>query len=313
MNKRERNKNNRKRAYVEFRCYKDDNPFEKKKHIKINPYGIGIACLVTLGIGAGIVLNHNSPKGSVKEVKTITIDEDLISTDNSVLETNDNIEDIMASIEKNDIEDKKTEVLNDYEKCETVSEMIERGEELESLNLTKNDKIYKNCKASPEMQHFMYEQANINDLPFDLLLAITHTESRGNFNSGGVTSPTNSDGSHDLGYTQQNSKSSVTDFAKKYGLSYDEAYDLVLNNDYVNVCAAVSILKNIEDQYNKYNAYEYAGCYNGWVNWKNNSTSQTYVYDIFAPAYDNIYTEHHSVEEVKTNTSSDATNKLLVK
>lgn len=203
--------------------------------------------------------------------------------------------------------EKKKRVLNNYKKCETLDDILSRQKELESLNLTDDDKIYKDCNASAEIQHFIYEQSITNNVPFDYLMAIGDVETRSMFNANGVASYNPSSNTYDLGYTQQNSGASLPVFAEKYNVSYEEAWDLLLNNDYANVCAAFLVIDEIDKCHAEFDPYEYAGCYNGWLGWKNYSSSQKYVYNYFTKAYNESYTEHHNIENVKINTDKAKT------
>lgn len=197
----------------------------------------------------------------------------------------------------------KEKVLNNFYECDSIEKIYKRQSELENLNLTDEDKIYKNCKLSAPLQHFIYEQSIINEVPFDFLMSIIYVETRGNFNSSGQVA-CNGEENYDLGLTQQNTVSSLPNFQVNYNLCYDDCYNLLKDNDYANVCSAFLGIKEIKKQYPEFNEYEYAGCYNGWLNWRNYSTSCEYV-SMFDDAYNNVFTEHHSIEKQKTKSSNN--------
>lgn len=123
------------------------------------------------------------------------------------------------NIEKDSITN-KDKVLNNYKKCKTINAILKRQEELEGLNLTAKDKIYKNCKLSAPLQRFIYEQSIVHNIPPDFTFSIIYTETRGGFNSSGEESY-NAPGNYDLGLTQQNTKSALVLFCDKYNVSYD--------------------------------------------------------------------------------------------
>lgn len=188
-------------------------------------------------------------------------------------------------------------LLDNFYEIKSLEDIYKRQKELESLNLTKSDKIYKNCKLDPAIQRFIYEQSIINGIPVDFMFSIIATESRGQYNSSGEESY-NAPGNYDLGLTQQNTKSALVTFREKYGLSYDEAYELLKYNDYANVVSAFLEVKEIASRFNEFDPIEYAGCYNGWLNWKNYSVSQQYV-SIFKKYYYDEFTKYHDKKQFK--------------
>ena len=188
-------------------------------------------------------------------------------------------------------EDNKSKILNKYTKCKTLDDILKRKKELEWLNLTAKDKIYKNCKLSAPLQRFIYEQSIVHNIPPDFTFSIIYTETRGGFNSSGEESY-NAPGNYDLGLTQQNTKSALVLFCDKYNVSYDKAYKLLRDNDYVNIASAFLEYEEIAARFDGYNPKEYAGCYNGWLNWRDKSISREYV-SIFEKAYNNKFTSHH--------------------
>lgn len=198
--------------------------------------------------------------------------------------------------EENKKEEKIKNVLNDYSKYDSVDSILKRQKELEDLKLDDSYKLY-DCKLSPEVQQFIYELSAVYGYPVDLTFSIIDTETRGKFDSNGEESY-NGPGDYDLGLTQQNTVSRVTEFCKKFNVSYDEAYKLIRDNDYVNLVSAFIEYDEIASHFSSYEPLEYAGCYNGWLNWKNKAISREYV-DLFNDAYNNEYTKYHSVVKVK--------------
>lgn len=247
-------------------------------------------------------LSHSisNQNNNYKVVKVVEPEEDK-KICNSVI-TEHKIRNIeVRKLSKEEIQKKKLKhkmkVLNKYKKLGTIRNIKFRQKELENLKLTKEDKLYKDCPLSPALQQFIYEQSIINKIPVDLTFSIIHTETRGEFNSSGEKYY-NSSTNYDLGLTQQNSVYRVPVFAEKYGLSQSEACDLVQYNDYINIICTFLEYAEINGQLDSYNPYEFAGLYNGWIDWRNNEISQEYV-KIFTNAYDNIYTKHHEVEKNK--------------
>lgn len=200
-------------------------------------------------------------------------------------------------IKKVKLKQEKINALNNYSEYSTIDQIKARELELKRANLTNNDKLYKKCKLSAEVQQFIYEQSIVNKIPADFTFAIIHTETRGQFNSSKEVSVNGKD-NYDIGLTQQNTKDSLPQFQSKYKLSYKDAYNLLKNNDYASVVGAFIEYNEIAKRFDNYNPYEYAGCYNGWLNWRNKEISLQYV-KIFENAYNNIYTQHHTVEKKK--------------
>lgn len=253
--------------------------------------------------------------------KSITIDnldlniekiDEVINSD----EKNTNIV-LVKSVEKtpkNKQEDKKQsheiekvnkeDVLYNFKKCKTIDDILNRQKQIESLNLKDKDKLYKDCSLSAQIQWFIYEQATVNGFPADLIFSTIYTESRGNYNSSGEESYNKSNDSYDLGLTQQNTKSSLINFCNYYNIDYNNndeyknAYKLMRDNDYINIVGCILEYKEIEARFDSYNPKEFAGCYNGWLLWKNKKTSVEYV-EIFLNAYYNIFTSYHEVTSKK--------------
>ena len=204
----------------------------------------------------------------------------------------------------------KETVLYNFKKYKTIDEILKRQKELESLNLKDKDKLYKKCSLSAPIQWFIYEQATVNGFPADLIFSTIYTESRGNYNSSGEESYNKCNDSYDLGLTQQNTKSSLISFCKYYNVDYSDnneykkVYKLMRDNDYINVIGCLLEYKEIESRFDSYNPEEFAGCYNGWLLWKNKKTSVEYV-DIFLDDYYNTFTSYHTVTSKK-----EAENKL---
>lgn len=260
----------------------------KKNKMGIKMYSTGIIAMLAISPFTISNLNHNQVGKHISIERTIDEDTDYIH--------NEEIERLLEELDKTK---NKNDVLNHYTKCDTLEKIFERQEQLESLSLTDEDKIYQDCPLSAELQRFIYEQSTLNDMPFDFLLSIIHVESRGNFNSSGQVGY-NSSTSHDLGLTQQNTISSLPNFMKTYNVSYEDGYQLLKDNDYANVCAAILVCNEINKQFSEYDPYEFAGCYNGWLNWRNYSVSREYV-SMFQEVYDEIYTNYHEIEKNNSN------------
>lgn len=274
----------------------------KKKKRKYNMKRVAVAGIVT-----AITLTGMINLGSIGDSKEV---DNKVKIENTVLPTKApnrlNITDKAIStiktldkekqkleLKKKKLEEKK-KVLTNYKKIETIDDIYKRQEELESLNLKKDDKVYKNCKLSPEIQRFIEEQSIVNELPTDFTFSIISTETRGDFNSTGTESY-NAPGDYDLGLTQQNTVSSVVNFCKKFNISYDEAYELIRDNDYFNVVSAFLEYDEIRSHFDNYDSHEFAGCYNGWLNWENKRISRQYV-EIFDNYYDNHFNDNHDVK-----------------
>lgn len=195
--------------------------------------------------------------------------------------------------------ERKKATLNHFNKCKSIKTILKRQKELENLHLTKKDKLYQDCKLSAPLQRFIYEQSVLYEIPTDFLFSIIYTETRGNFNSSGEKSY-NAPGNYDLGLTQQNTKSSVKNFADTYHINFDDACEWIQNNDYVNVASACLEIEEIKKQMSKFDAEEYAGLYNGWINWRGKEISRHYV-DIFSDCYQNIFTKYHEIEKIESN------------
>lgn len=258
----------------------------KKENRKKNEIRIFSNTLVAMVALSPFVISNlnNKETGKAIEITQKKVDE------NTQFIQNEKIKQLVEELNQTK---KKSDVLNEFSKCNTLEKIFERQSQLESLSLTDEDKIYKDCPLSAEIQRFIYEQSKENEIPFDFLMSIIYVETRGNFNSSGQIGY-NSSTSHDLGLTQQNTISSLPNFMKEYNVSYEDGYQLLKDNDYVNVCAAFLICEEIDKQFDEFDAYEYAGCYNGWLNWKQYSISREYV-SMFQDVYDHIYTDHHEI------------------
>lgn len=229
-------------------------------------------------------------------------EEDSSTTQESIEELQKKKEELLKA-EKKRLEKEKQKVLNTFSKCDTIKKIKKRQKELEGLNLTEKDKLYKDCSLSAALQHFIYEQSIVNGYPTDLILAITDVETRGKFDSSGSASYNKWNNTYDLGLTQQNSKESLLNFCKVYNVKYDTAFELVQNNDFVNIIACFLQIKEIQYRIKDFDPYEFAGCYNGWLNWREKEISLQYV-ELFTDVYDNIYTKYHQVEQKKVLTKS---------
>jgi len=89
--------------------------------------------------------------------------------------------------------------------------------------------------------------------------------------------------------------SSLENFRKKYKISYDKAFKLLKNNDYVNICSAFLEYEVIAARFDEYDPYEFAGCYNGWINWRKNEISMEYVKE-FKKGYNKVFTKNHNIK-----------------
>ncbi len=249
-------------------------------------FSSSFATLIVLAMLGTVDINSSAKKG-----KAI----DMVSINNTRLSDIVENEDIQNLIKEAEELASKNSVLDNFYECDTIDKILKRQEELESLNLSDDDKIYKDCPLSAPLQRFIYEQSIINQYPADFLFTIIDVETRGKFDSTGEVSY-NAPGNYDLGLTQQNTLGSLPGFKSKYNInSYDEAYELLKDNDYANVCAAFLLIEEIRKQYSNFDPYEYAGCYNGWLNWRSKSISREYV-SLFQNAYEQKYTNFHDIE-----------------
>lgn len=286
----------------------------KKKKFKLNRIGI-CGILGAIAIGSAVCLLDNDaetlemkPKKEVTAMNNVNVIPTRKPITNATV-INENIKKLQK--EKKILEEKKKVLLN-YKEIKTINDIYERQKELESLNLTDDDKLYKDCKLSPEIQRFIEEQSIINGLPVDFTFSIIATETRGEFNSTGTESY-NGPGDSDLGLTQQNTVSSVASFCKKYNISYDEAYELIRDNDYFNIVSAFLEYDEIRSRFDSYQPTEFAGCYNGWLGWRNKSISRQYV-NIFDDYYNNYFNKYHDVEtKEEDNKKLSKDIKVLVK
>ena len=277
---------------------------KKRKAINIKIFSSAIITIFSLSEGISLSNNQNSKLDTSEAVANYMKYNNFINLEVPMnLKEISNKENNLAITDLNETSDIKREVLNDFYECDSIEKIYKRQSELENLDLTDEDKIYENCKLSAPLQHFIYEQSIINEIPFDFLMSIIYVETRGNFNSSGQVA-CNGEGNYDLGLTQQNTVSSLPNFQANYNLSYDDCYNLLKDNDYANVCSAFLGIKEIKKQYPEFNEYEYAGCYNGWLNWRNYSTSCEYV-SMFDDAYNNVFTKHHSIEKKKTESNTN--------
>ena len=269
----------------------------KGNNFRSNISNIVFGCAITtIGLFSTVlVIDSDNDK---RIGKTVSF-ESITNKDYSKFKRDEQLDDLLGTLDESY---EKNTVLNNFKKCETISDIFKRQGQLEILDLGDEDKIYKDCPASAALQHFIYEQSVENKIPFDFLMAIGYAETRGNFNASGKATYNADSNTYDLGYLQLNTKSSVPLFAKKYNLRFEDAWELVQNNDYANVCAAFLQIEEINKNHAEFNAYEYAGCYNGWLGWRNYDTSKDYVYKHFSTAYNEIFTNHHFVEEKSQDT-----------
>lgn len=207
-------------------------------------------------------------------------------------------QDDQKQLEKHQKHEEKQRVLNDYRKFKTVGDIIKRQKELEKLDLTEKDKLYKDCKLKPALQQFIYELSILYHLPPDFTFSIIATESRGSFNSSGTASYNKNQNDHDLGLSQQNSTYSVTRFCQKFNIDYEKACKLVKNNDYMNMVSTFLEYQEIMGRLPSYDPEEYAGYYNGWTEWEEKEISVKYV-NIFKDYYNNEFTKYHKIKTKK--------------
>lgn len=242
--------------------------------------------------------NTSKPVNVVKKLEFAP--EEFLKLDSKILTINK--ETLKISINKSEsmkqkkdhAKSNKKQILSNLKKCKNLEDVLERKKQLKALNLTDEDKIYKDCKLSAPLQRFMYEQSIIHEVPVDFIFSIVYTETRGKFNSNGEKSY-NAPGNYDLGLTQQNTKSSVKSFSEKYKIDFDEAKSLILNDPYVNVASFFLEIDEIKAHLNnKFDRRDFAGHYNDWCNWQDNSISREYV-EINDKAYNKIYTKYHKI------------------
>lgn len=269
------------------------NNHKKSKRFKLKR-------MTTLGVITAVCLSGVSTKKAVEGEVTfdskIKMYQDLnFYVEDSDLKKNERME--QEKKEKiNNERKRKNKILNNYKKCNSIEDIIKRQKQLESIKWEKSDKIYPECKLNPSIQRFIYEQSVLNEWPVDFTFSIIYAETRGGFTSSGEVSY-NAPNNYDLGLTQQNTISSLKTFRDKYKISYDKAFKLLKNNDYANICSAFLEYKEIASRFDKYDPYEFAGCYNGWLNWRENSVSKAYVKE-FKKGYNKAFTKHHNVEKV---------------
>ena len=285
------------KKYIEIIKEQDKKPEEKleKKH-KI----FKIKRATTIGIVTAICLSNPTSKKLTKDEVTensrikIYQDQNFYRVENKSKPKSVTVK-IKPKRKLNTEQEEKKRILNNYKKCKSIEDIKKRQKQLESVKWKKTDKIYPNCKLSAPVQRFIYEQSVLNKWPIDFTFSIIYAETRGGFTSSGEVSY-NAPDNYDLGLTQQNTVSSLETFREKYHISYDEAFELLKNNDYANICSAFLEYREIAKRFNSYDPYEFAGCYNGWLNWKNNSISRAYVKE-FKKGYDNVFTKHHNIEK----------------
>lgn len=279
-----------------------------KPSYKLKKVALTGTILAMTGI-SGILCGVNGKSSKQQSIHSIPAISTIVETTPEEENTRESIEELrkkkeeLLKAEKERLEREKQKVLTTFSKCKSVKKIMLREDQLENLKLTKKDKIYKDCPLSAEVQHFIYELSISNGIPADFMFSIIDVETRGGFNSSGSQSYNKRNNSYDLGLTQQNSKTSLLNFCKVHNIRYEKAFDLVKNNDFVNISAAFLQIKEIQYRIKDFDAYEYAGCYNGWLDWRENEISLQYV-ELFTHAYDNVYTKHHQVEEKKVLTKS---------
>lgn len=204
-----------------------------------------------------------------KEIKNIQIEQ--IHNEASV----ESDEIIIHAMPDEIIDTSKYDFLNKKVNMDTIDDINKIKDEIVSLNLTEEDKIYKTCPLSAEVQWFILKVSIDRKIPSDFIFAIIDKESGGQFNTSGVTSHQNANGSYDYGLTQQNSKYAIPSFAKKFNLREEDATYLIKNDDYANIIAfcdtideKINIINNIrnmnnQEPLNHFDVYLIASNYNG--------------------------------------------------
>lgn len=307
---KEKEKKNDRRIIIKKDCIVYEEKKEKKFSLKkIALVGSIVAITLTTAVSISKSQFEKSIGAKDKKIEFSSdskINTDLVAfKDVNILpdekkvekEKNNNKKKEVKHVKENNEEINKNKVLNDFSNYNSVDDILKRQKELESLNLKSSDKLYEDCSLKPAVQRFIYELSALYGYPVDLTFAIIDTETRGKFDSNGEESY-NGPGDYDLGLTQQNTIARVTEFCKKFNISYDDAYLLIRDNDYVNLVSAFIEYDEIASHFDSYQPIEYAGCYNGWLNWKNKAISREYV-DLFEEAYNEEYTKYHDVIKIK--------------
>lgn len=129
-----------------------------------------------------------------------------------------------------------------------------------------------------EYQEYIYEVANQNNIPFNVMMTIAHIESGGNFNNNGKISSTDDYGFYQINVVNHNT------INEKLGYTSED----LLNDPYKNIDAAALIIKNIYDMYENPSIEDILGTYNGWNNWREKEVSIEYV-EKGLYLYQNIY------------------------
>lgn len=249
------------------KLYKEKIHTEKVKKAAL--YLITSSLLVSGGVKIDQFISSSNKHG-----KSIIIE------NRDYIETNPDFERVSRekAIQKEKEEKYRMGILYNFSEINSLQEIYDRQNSLESLNLTDEDKIYKDCPLSPEIQWFIYQLSITNGYPVNLAFSIIDTETMGEFNSSGEISY-NTSTNYDLGLTQQNSDYSVKSlFCEKYDVNFFDGCDLVRYNDYANLVACFLKFNEIRENLPEdYDINEFAGYYNGWCNWRNNSISRNYV------------------------------------
>lgn len=184
----------------------------------------------------------------------------------------------VASILSVGAKEKEENILSSYEyKIDKKEEKISSSYEykvIEEEDLVSSEELtyvsefvgYDN-KLPFELQKYMYDLSIKYDVPFQVLMTVSHVESGGEFDTNGVVSSTN-----DYGLMQIN-ECNIDYISDTLGFSKEE----ILNDPYKNIEASALLLKNIYTNNDITEVGEVFGIYNGWVNWKEKNISLEYV------------------------------------
>jgi|GEM_PF-2724156 len=153
--------------------------------------------------------------------------------------------------------------INDYGIEKANIDIIETKEE---LYYEKEFVGYENG-LSYELQQYMYEISLKYDVPFPVLMTISHVESGGEFNTNGIVSNTN-----DYGLMQIN-ECNINYIKDSLGFNKDD----ILNDPYKNIEASAFLIRDIYSIKENQELEEIFGIYNGWINWEKKNTSLDYV------------------------------------
>lgn len=127
------------------------------------------------------------------------------------------------------------------------------------------------CFTKETLIEYIKEVSPTQGIPSEIVLSIIEQESGTQWNTNGVISVSN-----DYGLTQIN-KRNLKWVCETLGCTEDD----ILYNPYINIDASIFILQTIFKQHHytidNFIYEEVFGTYNGWIDWRNNETSQNYV------------------------------------